>query len=419
MGIVDRVKNILISPKTEWEVVAAENTGTGALLMGYVLPLAAIAAIASLIGSSIIGASTFFAGVVRVPIVWGAALAIYSVVMAIVGVFILSLIINALAPSFGGEKNSQQALKVAVYSYTPAWVAGVFNIIPMLGILALLGALYGLFLLYLGLPKLMKAPEDKAVGYTVVVVICALVLSVIIGIISGVIGAAGLAGSGALSGMMGSSSPRSEVTFDKNSPLGKLEEMGKKMEEAGKKMEAAEKAGDQKAQMAAAQDAIGTLLGGGKRAEPVEIDQLKPFVPETFAGLPKKSSKAEKANMGFVVMSRAEARYSDDTNTKSVTLEISDAGGMGGLMGLAGWIGVTGEREDEYGREKTSKVDGRMVLEKQSKQPGGTNEFGIVLGERFIVTARGNGVDSSQLKAVVMAMDLTKLEGMKNVGVQK
>jgi hypothetical protein len=419
MGIIDRVKNILISPKTEWEVVAAENSGTGSLLMGYVLPLAAIAAIAGFIGTSIIGTSTFIAGVIRMPIMWGAMIAIYSVIMAVVSVFVLSLIIDALAPSFGGEKNSQQALKVAVYSYTPAWVAGLFNIIPMLGVLALLGALYALFLLYLGLPRLMKAPEDKAVGYTVVVVICALVLWVIIGVISGVIGAAGMVGTGALSGLTGGKTARSEVTFDKNSPLGKLEEMGKKMEEAGKKMEAAEKSGDQKAQMAAAQDALGTLLGGGKKVDPVEIEQLKPFVPETFAGLPKKASKAEKANMGFVVMSRAEARYGDETGAKSVTLEISDAGGMGGLMGLAGWVGVTGEREDEYSREKTAKVDGRMVHERQTKQGGGTNEFGIILGERFVVTAKGNGVDSSQLKAAVMALDLAKLEGMKNVGVQK
>lgn len=416
MSIIDRIKNILITPKTEWDVIAAEPSSTGGLLTGYVLPLAALSAIAGFIGSSIIGSSTFFGGFFRVPIVWGVALAIYAVVMAVVGVFVLSLIIDALAPTFGGEKNSKQALKVAVYAYTPAWIAGVFNIIPMLGVLAILGALYGLVLLYLGLPRLMKAPEDKAIGYTIVVVICAIVLSIIIGVISGVIGAAGLAGSGALSGLGGDRSPRADVVFDKNSPLGKLEAMGKKMEEAGKKLDAAEKSGDQKAQMAAAQDVLGTLLGGGKKVDPIDIDQLKPFVPETFVGLPKKASKAEKANTGLFVMSRAEARYGDDS--KSVTLEISDAGGVGGLIGLAGWAGISGEQEDENMREKTAKVNGRLVHEKQSKR-GGTNEFGIVLGERFVVTAKSTSVDSTQLKGAVMGLDLAKLESMKDVGVQK
>lgn len=417
MGIIDRVKNILITPKTEWDVIAAEPATTGGLLTGYVLPLAALSAVAGFIGTSLIGSSTLFGGVVRMPIVWGAALAVYAVVMAVVGVFVLSLIIDGLAPTFGGEKNSQQALKVAVYSYTPAWIAGVFNILPALGILALLGALYGLFLMYLGLSRLMKSPEDKTIGYTVVVVICALVISVVIGALSGLIGAAGLGASGAFSGMTRGSSPRADVTFDKNSALGKLEAMGKKMEEAGKKMESAEKSGDQKAQMAAAQDVLGTLLGGGKKVDPIDIEQLKPFVPDAFAGLPKKASKAEKANNGLFTMSRAEARYGDDA--KSVTLEISDAGGVGGLIGLAGWATVSGEQEDENMREKTGKVDGRLVHERQYKRGGGSNEFAIVLGERFVVTAKSSTVDSTALKNAVMALDLAKLEAMKDVGVQK
>ena len=416
MGIIDRVKNILITPKTEWEVIAAEPATTSGLLTGYVLPLAALSAIAGFIGSSLIGTS-FFGAVIRMPIVWGVALAVYAVVMAVVGVFLLSLIINGLAPSFGAEKNSQLALKVAVYSYTPAWIAGLFNILPALGILALLGALYGLFLLYLGLSKLMKTPEDKTVVYTIVVVVCALVLSLVIGAISGLIGAAGAVGSGALSGLTRDTSPRADVTFDKNSALGKMEAFGKKMEEAGKKLDAAEKAGDQKAQMAAAQDMVGTLLGGGKKVDPIDIEQLKPFVPETFAGLPKKASKAEKSSTALFMVSRAEARYGDDA--KSVTLEISDAGGVGALIGLAGWASVSGEQEDENMREKTGKVNGRLVHEKQYKRGGGQNEFSIVLGERFVVSAKSSAVDSTALKGAVMGLDLAKLEAMKDVGVQK
>ena len=77
------------------------------------------------------------------------------------------------------------------------------------------------------------------------------------------------------------------MQFDKDSPMGKLQELGNKLEESNKKMEAAQKSGDQNAQVAAAFEGLGTLLGGGKRVDPVAIDQLKPFVPESFAGLPK------------------------------------------------------------------------------------------------------------------------------------
>ena len=122
-------------------------------------------------------------GTYRVPFVTGLVVALFTFCMAVVGVFVLSLVINALAPTFGGEQNSTQALKVAVYSYTPAWIAGVLNIVPVLGILGIFAAFYALYLLYLGLPRLMKCPEDKAVAYTAVVVVCAIVLSIVISVI--------------------------------------------------------------------------------------------------------------------------------------------------------------------------------------------------------------------------------------------
>ena len=101
-----------------------------------------------------------------------------------------------------------------------------------------------------------------------------------------------------------------------------------------------------------------------------------------------------------------------------MTLEISDTGGVSGLMGLASWAGVEGEKEDDSGAEKTQKVGGRLVHERTSKT-GGTNEFGIVLGDRFVVSAKGHGVGLAELKAAMSALDLAKLEAMKDVGVQK
>jgi len=183
MALMDRVKKILLQPKQEWPVIEAEQATVGGLYTGYIIPLAAIGPIASLIGWSAFGMRIPFVGSMRIPIGVGVRNAVVVYVLGLVGVFVLALIIDALAPTFGGQKNQIQALKVAAYSYTAAWVGGIFSLIPALAILGLLAGLYSLYLLYLGLPILMKAPQEKAVGYTVVVIIVAIVLYFVIGII--------------------------------------------------------------------------------------------------------------------------------------------------------------------------------------------------------------------------------------------
>ena len=414
MGLVDRVKNILLTPKTEWPVIAGETSSTGDLMGGYVAPLAGISVLCGFIGTSIVGTSLPFMGTVRTPILAGIGVAVFSFVMAFVGIFILSLIINALAPTFGGEKNPAQAMKVAVYSYTPAWIAGVLGIIPALGLIGVLISLYGLYLLYLGLPRLMKNPEEKSIGYTAVVVVCAIVIGFVISLLAG--GVMMLTGgAGMMAGVAGTGG--APVVFDKDSPMGKLDDFGKKMEEVGKKMEAAQKSGDPNKQMAAAMEGLGAVLGGGKRFEPVAIDVLKPFVPEKFAGLPRTSQSAEKGGMAGLTMSKAEARYGDGSG-KEVELEVTDTGGAGGLMGMAGWMNVQGEREDGSRIERTKREGTRMVHEEISKS-GGDNEYTLVLGDRFIVSARGQGVGIDALRSAVGSLDLGKLESMKDVGAQK
>lgn len=409
MNIVERVKNICLSPKTEWPVIAGETAATGSLITGYVLPLATIGAVAGFIGGSIIGHSIpFVGGTFRTPMVAGVGLALFQIIMSVVTVFILSFIINALAPSFGGEKNNAQALKVAVYSYTPGWLAAIFHMIPGLGILAILG-LYGLYVLYLGLPRLMKSPEDKALGYTVVVVICAIVLSLVIAAVGGIFVGAGMTGSNALLGSMHSETAAPEMQLDKNSPLGKLQEMGQKME-------AAQKSGDVNAQAKASVAMLGTLMGGGKHVDPLSVEQIKSFIPDAFAGLAKKSMSAERNGMAGIMVSKAEASYGDNSGNK-VSLELSDSGGMSGLVGLAGWAGVQGEKEDQDSIERTQNVDGRLTHERISKT-GGENEFDVVIADRFVVSTKGN-LDISKLKGAVSGIDLNRLEGLKDSGVQK
>lgn len=185
MNLVERAKNILLQPKSEWGVIAAESTPTPELYKSYIMPLAAIGPAASIIGMSVVGMSSpFMGGTYRVPLTNSITHAITSYILTLVGVFIIALIIDALASSFGGEKNQAQALKVATYASTPGWVAGIVMLLPMLGIIGLLAAFYGIYLLYLGLPLLMKAPPEKAVAYTAVVVVVTIVVMVVIGAIS-------------------------------------------------------------------------------------------------------------------------------------------------------------------------------------------------------------------------------------------
>ena len=421
MDTVTRVKNICLTPATEWPVIAAEQTPAAALLGGYVVPLAAIGAVAGLIGGSLIGFTVPFGGTYRVPLVAGVVGAAFTFIMAIVGVFILSLVINALAPTFNGQKNSGQALKVAVYSYTPAWIAGALHVVPPLGVLAILAALYGLYLLYLGLPRLMHCPDDKALPYTAVVVVCAIVLGFVTSAVGVAVAGAGMITSGALTSIgggarAGSHTSRDSVEFDRNSPLGKLQALGDKLEASNKKVEAAQKAGDQQGAATAALEGFATLLGGGRRVDPISIDQLKPFVPDTFAGLARRSLNTEKTGVAALMVSKARAAYGDG-GEKRVTLEISDSGSASGLMSLASWATLREEREDDNGSERTHKVDGRLVHEKVSRH--GANEFSIVLGDRFVVEAQGTGVTLPELKTAVGGLDLRGLESLKDAGVQQ
>ena len=182
MNLVDRAKNILITPKTEWEVIKNEQTTTADLFTKYVMILALIPVIATFIGQSLIGISLAPFGSYKIPVSNGLIYAVVYYILSIVGVYLVAFIIDALAPSFGSTKNMDASLKVAVYSYTAAWIAGIFGIIPILGILGILG-LYSLYLMYLVLKIVKDTPQDKLIGYLVVVIIIAIVIYFVIGMI--------------------------------------------------------------------------------------------------------------------------------------------------------------------------------------------------------------------------------------------
>ncbi len=175
--LVQRVKNILMTPKTEWPVIDSEPATIGGIYKNYVAILAAIPPVCLLIGMFLLGGG-------YLPMSFLLAQAVITYLLSLVSVFILALIIEALAPSFGGTKDRVKAFKVAAYASTAAWVVGIFYLLPFLIILGIVGGLYSLYLLYLGLPVLMQAPADKSVVYTVAVVVAAIVINILVGVIT-------------------------------------------------------------------------------------------------------------------------------------------------------------------------------------------------------------------------------------------
>jgi len=182
VNLVDRVKAILLAPRATWAVIEGESATVQGLYTGYIIPLAAIPAIAGFIGMSVVGYGSVMGMSIKAPMGTGLEAAIARFVGALVGTYVLALIIDALAPTFGAQKNPMQALKVAAYSSTAAWVAGIFMILPSLSMLSILG-IYSLYLFFLGLPPLMKVPDDKAMGYTIAVIVAAVVVYVCVGLL--------------------------------------------------------------------------------------------------------------------------------------------------------------------------------------------------------------------------------------------
>lgn len=191
MNLFERAKNILVTPKTEWEVIKNEQSSVADLFTKYAMILALIPAIASFIGQSVVGISLGPFGSFKVPMGRGLLYAVLYYVLNLGGIYLVAFIVDALAPSFGSSKNMLASLKVVVFSYTAAWIAGIFQVIPVLGILGILG-LYSLYLLYLGLKIVKDTPQEKVLGYTIVVVIITIVVYFVIGMIVGAIALGGI-----------------------------------------------------------------------------------------------------------------------------------------------------------------------------------------------------------------------------------
>lgn len=378
-GLVERVKNILLRPVQEWERIDGEQASASQLYKGYVMPLAAIPVLAGLIGSLVFGQSVF--GITYRPsLVSALGIAVVQYAMALVSVLIIALIIDGLASTFQATRNRAQALKVAVYSATAMWVAGIFEIFPAISVLSILG-LYSVYLLYLGLPRLMKAPQEKALPYTAIVIVASIVVGILTAVL--VMPVAGLFGAGTLTKTSDEISGSVDVPGVGSVDLDKLNAAAKQMEEAAQNME------------------------NGKGKEPVNPAKLAALLPSTLAGLERTEINSSSGSAGGIGGSQASASYGSGDVT--VSLNVSDLAAMGGFAAIGSALNVQSSQETATGYERVSTVDGRMVTETWDNASK-SGSYNVIVANRFVVEAEGHGVEMDALKAAVANIDLNSLE---------
>ncbi len=176
MDIVSRVKGILLTPRTEWPVIAGETATVGSLYNGYIMPLAAIGPVALLVSFTIAG--IFGSGIL---------VAVVQYVLNLVAIYVLALIVSKLAPSFGGRDDLIQALKLAAYASTAVWVAAAIRIIVFIpgiwliaSLVMLAAAIYTIYLFYAGASPVLGIPDNKAAVFTLVAIVVTIVVYIVL-----------------------------------------------------------------------------------------------------------------------------------------------------------------------------------------------------------------------------------------------
>lgn len=406
MNIIQRVQDILFKPKETWPAIATETDDIPSIYKNYLIYLAAIPAVATFIGMSLIGFGGFGMHF-RVPIVSGLVNMVVGFVLSLAMIYVLALIANELAPRFQGEKNLPNAFKLVAYGATAGLVGGIFNLLPSLSMLGLLAALYSIYLLYTGVPVMMKTPQDKSLVYTAVLIVCGIVAGLIVGAVSAIFTG------GSKASMMGKAPadmtikvPGTEIKVD----TAKLEEAGKKMEEAAKRMEEAQARGDG----AAAGKALGEMmgaLGGGGTAKAMDAGALRAFVPEQLAGLARTSFEASTNQAMGLSMVSVEASYGQDD--RQLDVKVVDVGAVPALaMGMMAWSATSMERETQDSVEKVYQREGMSIKEEYSKD-GRNAELMVALPNGVLVEFDGRGLGIDEVKTALGRFDLKGLAGLQ------
>lgn len=372
-SIITRAKAIILKPKEEWPVIERETLSSGEIFTRYAIPLAAIGPLATFIGGQIFGYGAFGISF-RPSLIGGLSQAIVTYILSLVGLLVVAFVADKLAPNFGGEASSRNAFKLVVYSMTAGWLANIFQLIPSLSLLAILG-LYSFYLFYVGTGPLMKIRAEKRLTYTIVTMICVIVLYVIVGALT--------AGLSRMTGLGPSLGPVAQSGGSVTIPGVGTIDTGK-MEQAARDMELA-----------------ATENSGG----PIEPSALQALLPANIGSYQRTAIESMRAGPG----SLAEATYT--AGDKRFTLKVTDAAMVGAMAALGTAFGVEANREDADGYERTSTKDGNLVVEKWDRAAR-NGSFMTMVAKRFMIEADGDADSIDELKAAVATIDQGKLIGL-------
>ena len=380
-NLVARAKAIILTPDTEWPVIDAEPASVNSLYRNYIMILAAIPPLATFLHGVLFGYGAF--GFTYRPSFFHALIsAVVQYAFTLGGAYVLAFIVDALAPTFQGQKNFVQALKLVAYASTASWLAGIFSLIPGLGLLGILG-LYSLFLFYRGLSIMMKSPPEKSLPYTIVIVVAAIVVAICISPLTLALVGHG----GTVSGFSdegGTSSGSITTPGGGELRLDKLQ------------------------QAAAAFASTAQRAQSGPAAPSIPSATLKSLLPETIAG---GLDRAEVTTAGGSIAgfggSSAEATYG--TGNHQLTLTVADLGAAGALASFGGALGINGDKETPTSYSRVSQQDGRTVAEEYDRQAR-HGSYAIIVASRFMVHAEGSSITMDDLHNAVASVDVEKLE---------
>ena len=387
-GIVARAQGLILQPTAEWRKIDPEPASIQGLYTTWLVPIALIPAICTVIMMAVIGIGVPGLAVYKLPILTAVIHAAVQVFVFLGMTYVFALVIDYLAPNFGGQKNQIQAFKVAAYTPIAACLAAVLQLVPWLGGLLMLFGLYSLYIMHRGLGVLMKPAPDKTTGYTVSVVVVMFVVGIITALTLGALMPVGRGAGFAMPGMQGSTQAANDsgsITINGNTvDLGALEKAAKQMEQA------ANSGGD---------------VNVNLNANPVDMEKLKALLPDSLAGLPR----TEISTGGAAGMGGATAVY--EAGEKRLEVSIADLGAMGALGGMAGAFNATSTKETSDGYERTHMVDGRMTVEKFSRGDK-TASYGTMVANRFMLSVDGRNATPEEVKAAADAIGVARVEAV-------
>ena len=367
-SIPARLKAILVNPKSEWQVIAERPETVTGLFKHWVLPVAAVPAVAGLVGSLVFGFSALGVQYRPSPLT-AISEAVVIYVLSLIQVGLLALIIDALAPLFGAARNRNQAFKVAAYSMSAGWAAGILQLVPNLSMLAILGALYGIYLLYLGLPVLMKSPQERSLSYIVTTILAAIVLGLL----------ANLAAL-PLATAFGAPSAAEMSIQEQNSATANLQDASEAM----------------------------TKIANGEGGKPVPIGTLASLLPKSIGSAARGSLVSLGPSPGSFNGAHASAHYGPVDG--GLDLTITDLGAAGAVAGMGANFTANNGSEDGSSAEILQTGPYGFSHESWDEQAR-LGSYSKTVANRFLVQASG-GPTLNDLRVAVEAVDQAKLKAL-------